>query len=1058
MQNFLVYKSSAGSGKTYTLVKEYLRIILVDPSRIRKILAITFTNAAASEMKERIIASLGELSALSGKQAHERPMKSVRLLETLKSETNLLSSEIIQNARQALTLILHNYSDFSVSTIDSFAHRVIRSFAFDLKLPLNFDVELDQDQLLSQAIDLMISRTGNDPALTKLLIDYIESRTDDEKSHYIEGDIARLAGNLMDEKGSVFVSRLKDLTLEDFGKIHQKLTASIRNFESSVKEKATAAYLLIKQQGLHEAQFFQKDKGIAGWFKALSEGRIADKISPNSYVIKTISENKWASGAASSDDCQAIDTIKDQLTSYYHHIEQITRDFLPGYRLHCLIRNNLYPVALLSELEKVMEEIKSEKSMLHISDFNKKISEVVASEPTPFIYERIGERYHHFMIDEFQDTSGLQWQNFLPLIDNALAGANLNLIVGDGKQAIYRWRNGDVEQFADLPLVSQQITAEGREQWQQNLLRNHKALNLDTNYRSLPSIVEFNNQIFEFASSYLPQELSRIYLDHTQKVPPGKEGGYVQIDFLNDFTDQEIAYQEQTHQKVLETIHNLKELNHPLNNITILCRANHQASQIARFLLENNINVISSESLLLHQSNKVCFMLSVLRLVDHSEDEVSIAEYLSYLVSSGLISGSLHDVLIPVITNRNTDKGKALEELTRQHGIEFSFSSNKHSGLYELGENIVRSFFNERNPDPFIAFFMDVLHEYSNKYTGTLSGFLEWWAENSSKYSVVVPEGIDAVRVMTIHKSKGLQFPVVICPFCDQDFSKPGKKGQWVELPFMEETSPLSVAWLSYSKLMNETPYEDDYKKELGKTVLDVLNVLYVALTRPVEKLFIISRTENSNGNNLSGILRDFLKKENLWSEQLSIYSFGINPACIAKTPVINESSEEMFGEYISLPWSDRISVRTHQPENTAGDTASGRGLIIHEIMEKINDADDLPRVLQQFTDAGIIDSDEKTILHEKILSIINLPELKEFFSPGVFGKNECGMYDQNGDYFRADRVILNYPSAAIIEYKTGQPHDNHRLQIERYVTLLKEMGYTQIRDYLVYLDLQKVL
>jgi len=1076
MQNFIVYKSSAGSGKTYTLVSEYLQVILVDPEKIRNILAITFTNAAAAEMKERIIDTLGDLAALAGLKTEERPKKATGLLKDLKESTSLSDSEIIRNARLALTLILHNYGDFSVSTIDSFAHRVIRSFAFDLKLPVNFDVELDQDQMLGQAIDLLVSRAGEEPALTRLLIDYIESRTDDEQSHFIEYDMARLARTLMDEKGGIYIDQLKNITLDDFSRIHRNLRNSIHNFEASVKSLAAKACDLIESNQIPVEMFYRGKTGIGTWFANLAKGQIAQKITPNSYVLTTLQDDKWTAAKASAPVASAIDSIKGELIACAHQIQELAETRLSNYKVHTLVKKHLFPMAVLCELEKVMNEIKSEQSLLHISDFNKKISEIVAVESAPFIYERIGERYQHYMIDEFQDTSGLQWQNLLPLIDNSLASANKNLIVGDGKQAIYRWRNGDVEQFANLPHLPDSITVESKELWEQALIRNYQQKNLDTNWRSQEKIIDFNNRFFEYAKSYLPEGLANIYQDQKQKMRPEKTEGYVQIDFLGTLPEENLDYIEHTHQQILDTIGHLTAKNHPFNDITILCRSNREASAIARFLLENNINVISSESLLLNQSPRVNFMLSVMRLIVHARDEVSRTEIIAFLAKNKSINEPLHELLASLKNNYNKPKKSSnpalsetgelamFETFLQQKGVFFPFSQYRYLGIYELGETIVRSFFNNQPPDPFIAFFMDVLFDYSNHFVSSLPDFLEWWDENSQKYSVVVPEGIDAVQVMTIHKSKGLQFPVVIFPFVDKDFTKKlGKQGEWVSLEDMQETQPLSIAWLTLSSAMEGTPYEELWVKEKGKTLLDMLNVVYVAFTRAVNKLFILSRYPESgkfSDKNLSGLLQKFLEAEGLWNDNSDTYSFGENEIYRKdnKNSQPEPEPETIFKEYISTPWAGKISIRSRQMEiHQDNTTASERGSRIHEIMEKIYNPEDISPTLQQLLLSGQIDRDELNLLEEKIMGVVNHPKIRDYYHKDLYSKNECGMYDKNGRFYRTDRVILDGKSAVIIDYKTGNPTPEHIMQINKYAGIISEMKYASIRKFLVYIDLGEV-
>ena len=1067
---FLVYKSSAGSGKTYTLVKEYLKIILQDPQKIRNILAITFTNAAAAEMKERVIEALGDISALAGKDESQWKGKGKGLLGIINSETDLQPFEIIRRAQLALTLILHNYGDFSISTIDSFVHRVIRSFAFDLRLPLNFDVELDQAQLLRQAVDILVSRAGSDPALTRLLVQFIEHRTDQEKSHYIEYDIAKMANNLMDEKGSVYVERLKEISLDDFGRIHRELEKRIRDFEDTVIEIAKKGLKLILNSGIDLEMFYRGKTGIGTWFNVLAEGQVEKRIQPNSYVITTIEEDKWTAGKADALTGAAIDSIKPVLKDLFFRIMEVAEKGLDVYKLQKLVKQNLFPMAVLSELEKVIDEIKSENSVLPISDFNKRISEIVAVETAPFIYERIGERFQHYMIDEFQDTSGLQWQNLLPLVDNSLASGNMNLVVGDGKQAIYRWRNGDVEQFAHLPAIPQTIQAQAREHWQATLERNYQERALNTNYRSRQEIIHFNNRFFEFAKDILPTGLDKIYEGQEQKHRDDKPGGFIQLEFVvSENEDDELSYQELTRHRILKTIQELQLKGHPLNDITILCRANDQASAIARFLLENGLNVISSESLLLSQSPRVNFMISVMKLLNNPADHTCYVEFLQFLVKSRKISHSLPEVLenfqkLWQSKESGEHNFQLLENYIQNQGIDFSFSHCRHLGLYELAETVLQKFLTENTIDPFVAFFMDVVYDFSNKFVSSVSGFLEWWEKNAGKSSVVVPEGVDAVQVMTIHKSKGLQFPVVIYPFADTGFGRFSKEGQWIELEDLPGTEPLDIAWIRITKALQDTSLEPVFEEERGKTLLDILNVMYVAFTRAVDKLFVFSQQpgQSSKGDNVPALLVNFLKHQNAFSEAENKYTFGEDHR-VEHTEVsgdVKEASIEIFKEYISSPWTDKVNIRSLQLEKKPGfqsEESSERGSWMHDIMEKIHSENDVEKVLNQLLQTGQIDETEKSSLQSQILSILNNPVLIPWYAEGLDARNECGMYDEQGRFFRADRVVLQDTTAVIIDYKTGDPYPHHARQINNYASIINQMGYSDIKKYIVYLDHGKI-
>jgi ATP-dependent helicase/nuclease subunit A len=688
IKNFHIYKSSAGSGKTYTLVKEYLKIVLLNPAKVSHILAITFTNAAAAEMKARIVDELGNLISLK-EQPHNKKARS--LLNQIMTEWEEYhepeiptEDTVINHAGLVLKHILHRYSEFSVSTIDSFVHRVIRTFAFDLFLPFHFDVELDAESLLTQATDTLISRAGIDKNLTELLISFMLNQADDEKDLRIELQIIEMGKTLMDEDGSSSLQKLKGMSLDDFLMVAKTLRKTIKAYEVTVANQAKEAMTIIEDHQLSSSDFYQTRSGVHGYLSNLASGLTGEKITPNSYVIRTLEDDKWASGKADAAAKTAIQEIKQTLTNIITSITGPDMLLVNLYKIYTAIGKTIFPVAVLNELENILEEIKSDNVLLHISDFNKKIAGIVAEQPVPFIYERLGEKYHHYMIDEFQDTSGLQWQNLLPLIDNALAGGRMSLVVGDGKQAIYRFRNGDVEQFAALPNLTSSIRSVAKPEWEQSLTANQALKNLGTNYRSKQEIVSFNNKFFTYAKDFLSHNLKVIYDEAEQHSLPSKTGGYVEITFVDPeevvshpavHTDEhsnpesnpvntrlettsnrrdagsdeenDPSYQQATLSHVIEVIQRLRDAGHPLSDITILCRANHEASLVARTLLEQSIPVISSESLLLNQSDDVNFIISVIRLLSNQHDQIAAAEILGYLCKKKLIiePDSLHGCL-----------------------------------------------------------------------------------------------------------------------------------------------------------------------------------------------------------------------------------------------------------------------------------------------------------------------------------------------------------------------------------------------------------------------------
>ncbi|MEE4177710.1 MAG: UvrD-helicase domain-containing protein [Bacteroides sp.] len=1062
--NFHVYKSSAGSGKTYTLVKEYLKIVLPQPDKMRQILAITFTNAAAAEMKSRIIEELGSLAALPQNPVDTKTRELLnQILKEYRDEgfTQPAEDRLIENAGHILTDILHNYSDFSVSTIDSFVHRIVRTFAFDLRIPVNFEIELDNESLLNKAVDMLVSRAGSDEKLTELLIRFILNQVDEEKDLRIEKAIGNLAKTLMDEDSTPFIEKLKDLSLDDFLSIQQYIISKIRAFEQNAKSKATKVMQLIELHNLKAEHFYRGKQGIYSYFENLSQGLIAEKIRPNSYVLTTLEEDKWYGGKAGEGEKAAIDSIKYDLQQYYLEIHGLTGNYLDTYQLLKAVSLNLFPLGVLNEVQRVLEEIKTENVLLHISDFNRKISAIVTGQPVPFIYERIGERYQHYMIDEFQDTSVLQWQNLLPLVENGLASGNLSLVVGDGKQAIYRWRNGDVEQFVKLPQLPDGIQGINKEPWQQSLIRNYEGKNLGTNYRSRKVIVDFNNHFFEQAKTHLSEPMQAIYAQVQQEPRKGATGGYVQVSFLENSKGQE--YIDETLLKVKETIEQLLEAGHAYRDITILCRSNNKGSQVARFLLRNQVPVISSESLLLNQSEEVIFFIANLKLLVNRHDAVAAVEWLGYLLSNHWLEthGTLHQALkaaglFPVPTgNRTINWQEVAETLLLKNNITFRFSELNYLNLYDICENITRTFFTRGEPNPFVSFFLSAVFEYSEKNSLSIADFLQWWEEFGSKYSLVVPKGLNAVQVMTIHKAKGLQFPVVIFPFAELEARKSTREGTWVS-PSHPELKDLPAVWLKMSgKALENTPYEALYEDEMERTQLDVLNMAYVAFTRPKDKLFIISKQPPDNIKKRPSVpqmLKAFLSGKDYFSGQEHTFSFGEFEKVSSLSGELHE--EQYFRRLLSRSWTAALRMRSNQEERGVASAGQReRGKLLHRAMEQIITSDDIQPVLSRMRAEGEIDQFTEREWNTRIRELISLGPLAPCFASGAKVKAEAGLFDETGNFYRPDRVVMFEDRTVVIDYKTGKEYASHGQQIENYGSLLEKMGYPAVEKMLLYLD-----
>ncbi len=1057
---FTVYKSSAGSGKTFTLVKEYISLCLAKPDNFRHILAITFTNKAAAEMKERVIKYLTELSAFPTDEcssAHKF------LLPDLLKSTGLSEEKICSNAQLVLNSILHNYSDFAIGTIDSFVHRIIRSFAHDLNIPMNFEVEMDTDKLLSEAIDLLLNKAGSDALLTKILVEFTEAKIDDEKSWHIEKDLLTFARQLFMEDNMVHIDKLKELSIQDFLDIRKKLDILIAKFENEIIKIASAANKLICDHAISIESFYRGTTGIGKYFQNLANGNI-DKINPNSYVLTTVEEDKWYAGKATAGDKAKIDEIKTQLGDAYLEITQLRERNYRYYILHTLIHANIYPVAVLNEIEKIIDDMKKEENILPISEFNKRISGIVVTQPVPFIYERLGERYQNYLVDEFQDTSGMQWMNMLPLIENSLGYDNFNMIVGDGKQAIYRWRGGDVEQFALLPELPKTISDKFSLERIRAIKANFNGKNLVSNFRSKAEIIDFNNKFFSYVAGLQSDYIKSIYDQCTQIADAKNTGGYIQLDFAGD-SDGETK-EEITLKKIEEIISELKDHEYSYNDIAILCRSNSNASVIARHLTMLGINVISEESLLISGSHDVNFLLAFASFISNNEDDVAKYRILHYLLTKKLVADNDLYNLCKILRKNNSNANNSIP--TRSFSVyleknNLTVDVNLLAALpvYELFERLIYIFKIDKFTDPYVRFFLDAVFEFSSGKKNNVSEFLDWWEEQKDKKSIIIPSGLDAVNIMTIHKSKGLEFPVVIYPFATEMVKK-GMTNLWVDTD-IPEIPNLKSALVANNKNLKETEYSALYDSEQDKSILDLLNVLYVALTRPSERLYVITKepTKIAEPKSIPDYLASFLLSLEKWNENTSLYSFG------KKVPKPGSSHEKSDKSKIPI---NRFSVKQHEQvihlrrkATDLWDTEdplrnSEWGNLIHHILSLITYADTIDSTVAQLLQNGMITNGQEAELTEKIKGIIADPALHQYFQPGFEIRSETEILLKDGSIVRPDRVVTSGKNAVVIDYKTGRTHDSHKEQIRSYGKTLEELGYTVNEKILVYIDKGEVV
>ena len=1037
LSTFQVYNASAGSGKTFTLVKQYLKVLLTssDLFMFQKVLAITFTNKAAGEMKERVLSNLEAFA-----EGDEND-----LLKIILSETALEATLIKERSKKILDAILQNYSAFSITTIDSFTHKIIKSFAYDLGLSLNFEVEMDAISLLNEAVDVLISKIGTDKKLTNLLIDYSLDKTDDDKSWDISKDLNDFARILLNEEDVKHFRALAHKELDDFFELKNRLQKANKEIEREYKVFGNEVLSFIEASGAQILDFAQIGE-CPKHFQKLTKLRSlkSDDLKFDGRLNKTIEEGKnLYAGKVTASVKDTIEGISEQLRLYYYQSKDLYTRTYSNYLLNKITLKSIIPLAVLNNINSELNTIKEDNNIRLNAEFNQLISDNIKDEPAPYIYERIGQRFQHYFIDEMQDTSVLQWQNLIPLIENALAQENSNLLlVGDGKQAIYRWRGGKASQFIDLG---------AKEENPFNIQKEIK--NLETNFRSYSEIINFNNSFFQHTSNFLQNEsYKKLFYEGNTQLENTKKGGFVALTFLDkeeEKDDEKVKYPK----KVLEKINQLKE-DFYLNEICVLTRTKKDGIAVADYLSDNGISIISSETLLLKNNAKINFIIDVLHIIQNANDEEKRFEVLYFLYAHLQVKTPKHAFFKKHIKLTNA----IIFEDLKSYGISFNFSIFQQVPFYEKIEEIIRGFNLVDSSNAYVQFFLDVVLEQQRKVTD-IGDFLEFWELKKDKLSIVASENENAVQVMTIHKSKGLEFPVVIFP-CDVEIYRQISPKIWFDdLPEDYQFKELLVDYKKDLSLINARGLEI-YNQQREELELDNFNLLYVSLTRAVEQLHVITEKKISakgaeNVNYYSGIFINYLKEQNLWQEDLLAYTFG-NIDRIQKKEAAS-SLTEIHEKFISTPWQEHNIVLLASASklwNTAQGEAIDFGNLFHEILSKIITNKDVDNIVTQYHQQGLIDEVQLKVIKEAMHSVVNHSELKSYFSEEVTVFNEREIVDIDNQVVIPDRLVFNAQNeVTIIDYKTGNPSKEHHQQLLRYEKVLKSMHFKVAKKLLVYMN-----
>ena len=1019
--SFKIYNASAGSGKTYALSKAYLKIVLSSPRSFKRILAITFTNKAVNEMKKRILDSLFAFSkTMSIKEASP-------LFIDVMNELNMTQEFLKTLSKTTLRELLHNYAFFDISTIDKFTHRLIRTFAKDLKISQNFEVVLDTDLLLDEAVSRVIAKAGEDMELTKVLMDFALEKIDDDRSWDIAFDLTKIGKLLFNESNVQHLKLLQEKDISDFNTLKDKIKFTLKKNEQNAIKIATETLDYIEQTGVDITDFPRQT--LPNHFKKVKDG----VFSPASLYNNKLEENLISGKILKAKIAFPSPEMPVQLLQRYLELkEQIYNlSFLENaYR-------NLVPLTLLNAIQKEVKSIQKEKDQLSISEFNTIISNEIKSQPAPFIYERLGEKYRHYFIDEFQDTSKMQWDNLIPLIGNALESEDEQgqkgslFLVGDAKQAIYRWRGGEAEQFLELAsLQKNPFSVQGETRM------------LPRNYRSHDEIVDFNNTFFQSISSFLEHPKYKLFFEEGNRQETNhKEGGYIHLSFLEDVDEE--AYGLKTMRHITESL----SRGFDYMDICILVRKKKHGVLLANHLMKEAVPVVSSESLLLSSSPKVKFLISLARHTMQPNEAELNYDVLHFL------SSEQQDTHTFIQTNL-----EHLEELLL-HSYCFNGKLFRESAIYDGLEHAIKVFDLIPNSDAHLTAFMDAVFEVQQKHGADIQSFLTYWDKKGNKLSISTPETTNAVQIMTIHKSKGLEFPVVIFPYANTYIFEEIEPKIWASVA-PSSFSGFKELLLSKKQEVREYGKQEAllFDEEQQKLHLDAFNLLYVALTRAETSLYIISEKDlNKDGshkpNYFSGLFIHFLQSKGLWDKNKEDYTFGTLPKPLKAKHINHEQVEIPYCYTNKNRPSFKILTKAGMLWDTTQEEAIKKGNTIHYILSHVHSHKDVSPALKMALQKGLIILEELPDIKDKVFQVVTHPKLIPLFSEENTVLNEKEILLANGQKLRPDRVVLTNNKVSILDYKTGKKNQKFKEQLLSYANAFETMGYMVDQKIIVYID-----
>lgn len=1067
-----IYKASAGSGKTFTLSVEYIKLLIKDPQSYRSTLAVTFTNKATEEMKLRILSQLyGIWKLLPDSKSY---------IDKIKEDLDVTEEYMSERAGIALHNIVHNYSYFRIETIDSFFQSVLRNLARELDLTANLRIELNDYQIERNAVDELINLLDENSELLTWIMEYIRENMDDDKDWNVIGNIKRFGENIFREYYKTNSKKLNERLLEEgfFKQYTSKLRQMCNEAEVEMQNEAAQFFDALNHNGIEINDLNNGKNGPAGYFIKIKKG-----IYNNTIVTKRLqkvlddgSESSWVKQKSSKETQDIVRELANStLTPLVHHAEDVRQKNWYIYGSAVLTLRHLNQLRLLNSIENKVRMMNVEQNRFLLSDTHTLLHSLIRDTDSPFIFEKIGNYLENIMIDEFQDTSTVQWQNFKVLLEECMSHGEQqgNLIVGDVKQSIYRWRSGDWRMLNNIE----------REFPYLNSMLN--VCSLDTNYRSSRRVITFNNAFFKRASELeyaaqksstpdtsSPEQLKKAYSDVAQKVPSFRDNhGYVSINLLPNED-----YRQQALQKTAEAVSLLLDSGANYSDIAILVRSNDIIQLIAEFFANElpDVKIVSDEAFRLDSSVSVNIIVNAMLWLTHP-DNILAKAYIAKAYQTYVLKKSEQETNKLLATAEGIDSALPCALIDKRNDL-------LTMPIFELAEQIYTLFNigNIKGEDAYLYAFYDALTDFIANNTADIDLFVEEW-NDSIAAKTIQASAIDGIRIITIHQSKGLEFEHVVIPFCDWTLEKGNTI--WCT-PQVEPYNELPLIPVDFSaSQMKGTIYEFDYNEEHLQNCVDNLNLLYVAFTRAASSLFVIAKrgTPSSRsyiveqaitdikleGSSLDGDPSD--KKAEL------LFSYGELEIVETKTkkksdniftPEVENMNVDMatFSNKVEFKQSNKSrDFVADDDENTDDDDRKQlnyikTGKILHYLFSTINTTDDIDTSLAQLEMDGLIEESDTNIkrLRDMLHKRFSNRQVADWFSSRWTLFNECTIldYDAATDTVREhrpDRVMKDEKTGevVIVDFKFGSPRPEYVEQVNRYKALTQNMGYPNVKGYL---------